>query len=527
MAEHTVYAVASGKGGVGKTTTTVNLGTALAQQGHSVALVDADLGMANLGGYLGVGEEGRTLHEVLAGEAELEAAVYEVQENLAVVPSGISLKGFANVETAALSDAVDALEGAFDYVLLDIGAGLSHDSVLPLALADAVLLVSTPDPLALTDTAKTREVTERLGGAVAGTVITRAKVADGFDVDAVEEQIGIPVLSVVPDDDLVHESAEAGRPIVGVEPDSPVAEAYRGLADIVVEESLANAPVVPEVAEPELELDADPTPEAGSEPDPAPEAESDAGSEPQPASTAEGGADPEPGVQGDPAAEPDAGAAGDPGPDHRQPSGDAEPSPEEPTVGAGESPETHGETGAAAPDADRSTQSGEPPAHDRQPPSEGDQQRPPESGRSAGRDDRSPEPAQGRADEDQQRRAGDERDLVPETETERTAEEIAAAIEDAADEGDDDAALTFEGEPDTDSRPAEDGLRFDETDDGDAGDPAESRPKEGPEEGPPYDGADAAEGVEEPVFAVEGAEPDDDEDEDEDDDGLLSRLFGG
>ncbi|MEF8830601.1 MAG: cell division ATPase MinD, partial [Halobacteriales archaeon] len=245
MPEHTIYAVASGKGGVGKTATTVNLGAALAEQGFSVVLVDADLGMANLGGYLGVGEEGRTLHEVLAGEADVEDAVYEVDDDLAVVPSGISLNGFADVETADLSDIVDALAGVFDYVLLDLGAGLSHDSVLPLALADAVILVSTPRPLALQDTAKTREITERLGGSIAGAVLTRAGSPSDLDVGDAEDQLGIPVLAVVPEDDAVRAGAEAHRPLVGYDPDSPAAAGYRGLAEIVIEESLAKAPVVP------------------------------------------------------------------------------------------------------------------------------------------------------------------------------------------------------------------------------------------------------------------------------------------
>jgi septum site-determining protein MinD len=250
MASHTVYAVASGKGGVGKTATTVNLGASLAEAGYKVALVDTDLGMANLGGFIGVEPE-QTLHEVLAGEATLEEATYEALNGLAVVPSGISLNGFANVETAALADAVDALRDAFDYVLLDLGAGLSHDTVLPLALADAVILVSTPQPLSVQDTAKTREITERLGGRVAGVVLTRAGDAADLDHEDVRERLDLPVLAVIPEDDAVPASAREGQAIVQYDPDSSAVDGYRGLAGIIEDESLADAPVVPEMPGPE------------------------------------------------------------------------------------------------------------------------------------------------------------------------------------------------------------------------------------------------------------------------------------
>jgi septum site-determining protein MinD len=249
MAAHTVYAVASGKGGVGKTTTTVNLGASLAEAGYNVAIVDTDLGMANLGGFIGVEPE-ETLHEVLAGEASLESATYGALNGLAVVPSGISLNGFANVDTTALADAVEALRDAFDYVLLDLGAGLSHDTVLPLALADAVILVSTPQPLSVQDTAKTREITERLGGRVAGVVLTRAGDPADLELDDVRDRLDLPVLAVIPEDQSVAASGRQGKAVLQHDPDSPAVEGYRGLADIIEAESLEDAPVVPEFPEP-------------------------------------------------------------------------------------------------------------------------------------------------------------------------------------------------------------------------------------------------------------------------------------
>ena len=144
-----VYAVASGKGGVGKTTTVANLGTALATAGHDVAVVDCDLAMANLGPALGVDRTGTTLHDVLAGTAPLDAAVHEGPRGLAVVPGATDLAAFARADPDRLSSVLATLRERHDFVLVDTGAGLNTDNVAPLSVADAVLLVSTPDRPAL------------------------------------------------------------------------------------------------------------------------------------------------------------------------------------------------------------------------------------------------------------------------------------------------------------------------------------------------------------------------------------------
>ena len=257
-----VYAVASAKGGVGKTTTTANLGVALAAAGHRVAAVDADVGMPNLGRMLGLSPDGPTLHDVLAGEAGPTAAVYEGPRGLAVVPGTATLDAYAMADPRTLRSLVTALADEYDVVLVDTGAGLSHDTVLPLGLADAVLLVSTPSPDALGDTDRTRQLADRVGVPVAGLLLTR--VDDGaVDVDALVSEFGVDLLDVVPEDPSVEAATAAGDPVVVSDADSPAAAAYRSIAGALA--AAATDDAASDAATDANAVDADGTPESGAE----------------------------------------------------------------------------------------------------------------------------------------------------------------------------------------------------------------------------------------------------------------------
>jgi septum site-determining protein MinD len=224
-------AIASGKGGVGKTTTAVNLGAALVESGHDVVVVDVDLGMANLGAMVGLAQPEATIHDVLAGRAPLEDALHE-GGGLTVLPGSTDLDHFTDADTRTLERVVNTLRSRYDVVLLDVGAGLNRDIAVAIQAADGVLLVTTAELPALTDASKTGELVERLDVPVVGAVFTGTGGGPFDDVESVATALGTTgkVTVSVPADQHVRECVRKGMPVVFEDEAAPAAVAYRRLA---------------------------------------------------------------------------------------------------------------------------------------------------------------------------------------------------------------------------------------------------------------------------------------------------------
>ena len=221
-----VCTIAGGKGGVGKTTTAINIAAALETVGYNTAVVDADLGMANLGEMLGVDYE-QSIHDVLAGSATVSEALTEAQGGMTVIAGEQSLEAFAEADPAKLRKVINTLRETYDVVLVDTGAGLSHETTVPLGLADGILLVTTPDDVAINDTVKTAELAARVDGEIIGTLITR--VNPNTDVPSIAESFDMALLGVTPND----LEATEHEPLVLNAPDSNASDAYTQLAELL------------------------------------------------------------------------------------------------------------------------------------------------------------------------------------------------------------------------------------------------------------------------------------------------------
>ncbi|CBG40534.1 P-loop NTPase [Helicobacter mustelae] len=146
-------AVTSGKGGVGKSTISANLAYTLAKMGYKIGIFDADIGLANLDLILGVRTQKNILH-VLRGEASFDDVIYPVDKNLYLIPgdSGEDILKYAeknNILDSFVNQSV--IFNAFDYVIVDTGAGIAPTTQAFLNASDYVVVVTTPDPSAITD----------------------------------------------------------------------------------------------------------------------------------------------------------------------------------------------------------------------------------------------------------------------------------------------------------------------------------------------------------------------------------------
>lgn len=225
------FAVASGKGGTGKTTTTMALGMSLAES-YDVTVIDADTGMANVLFHAGLADVETTLHEVLAGEADVADAVYS-RFGMDVVPCGTSLSGFQEADPTRLREVVATLAEGTDVILLDSPATLgSRSAVLPIVLADQLVVVVQPTVPSLSDGLKVQEYARAYKTDVAGVLFNRVTEDEAIDdiSDKAAEYFEGEILGTVGEHECVRAARRAGEPLLAHAPDSEPASVYRQVA---------------------------------------------------------------------------------------------------------------------------------------------------------------------------------------------------------------------------------------------------------------------------------------------------------
>jgi len=229
--------IASGKGGVGKTTLTANIGIVLAQQGYSVCLVDADIAMANLSLLLGMQSSPITLQDVLLGEASIEDAMYDGPAGIKFVPSGLSLESYRRVDSDRLEAVIKTIKSRFDFILLDAPAGIEKNVLAALAAGEELLLVTMPESPSIADALKTKTMAERLGIKPIGVIVNFVYGQKGeISVLDIQKVLELPAFGLVPFDPEVRKSfmQEKVSPVVLRVPDSPASKAIRQVASRLV-----------------------------------------------------------------------------------------------------------------------------------------------------------------------------------------------------------------------------------------------------------------------------------------------------
>ena len=217
-----VIVITSGKGGVGKTTTTANVGTGLAMLNKKVIMIDTDIGLRNLDVVMGL--ENRIVYnlvDVVEGNCRLNQALIKQKKysNLCLLPSA-QTRDKDSVSPEQMKALIDELRENFDYVLLDCPAGIEQGFKNAIAGADRAFVVTTPEVSAIRDADRIVGLLEANEMQRIDLIINRIRMdmvkrGDMLKVEDVNEILSLPLIGVVPDDEQIVVSTNQGEPLVG------------------------------------------------------------------------------------------------------------------------------------------------------------------------------------------------------------------------------------------------------------------------------------------------------------------------
>lgn len=245
-----VYGFASGKGGVGKSTIVANLGVALARYKQKTLVVDADIPMPDLGGFLGISEPPITLCEVLAKSKKIQQAIYKGPANLDVIPSSSSLDSFLQADIRLLKKIIMPIKDQYEFILVDTPSGLNNYVLGALKAVEEIFLVVTPDEPSVANALKLKTALELLDLRTKGVILNRIRKkrfgkVHQLSKTEVEMRLGSNVIGAIPEDEEVIKSLGSRKPLMVRKPGSNASKALRTLAKNLIKEVAPSAIVEP------------------------------------------------------------------------------------------------------------------------------------------------------------------------------------------------------------------------------------------------------------------------------------------
>lgn len=227
--------ITSGKGGVGKTTTAINLGAAINSFGKEVIILDANLTTPNIGLHFGAPIVPVSLNHVLSGKAKIMDAIYEHESGTKIIPSSLSVRELRRLNHRKLKEVGKKLRKMADYVIYDCAAGLGEEAFASIEAADELIIVTNPEIPAVTDALKTSKVIEQLGKEVRGVIVARVKGnRTEMPIANIRDMLELPIIGVVPEDKNMQSALVMKDAIVHTHPKSKASRAYREIAAKII-----------------------------------------------------------------------------------------------------------------------------------------------------------------------------------------------------------------------------------------------------------------------------------------------------
>lgn len=219
------------KGGVGKTTTTINLASALVFFGRNVIAIDADLTAPNLSIHLGVPNLPRSIHDALDGKVPLSSCLYFHPSGLRIIPGNIAYESAKSLNLSNFKSILRELDGKAEIVLVDGAPGVSSESNTIIDSVDYVLPITTPDLAAISDARKTIMMAKENHKEVLGIIVNRVRGEEQeIDIPSIEAFLDTQVIGIIPEESSVRTSYSLKGPVLYTHPDTDVAVAYKKIA---------------------------------------------------------------------------------------------------------------------------------------------------------------------------------------------------------------------------------------------------------------------------------------------------------
>lgn len=226
--------VVSGKGGVGKTTTVLNVGAALNAMGKSVVLVDANLEAADLSLYLGGIDYNKTLLDVLNNEARIDEVFIRQQHGIKIIPGPLGRP--ENISLENLKEHIDALKETHDFVIIDISPGTGKHVRDSIKACDEIILVTVPQLPAVTDAKKIMEVACEERIPIKGVIVNAVgRGKDELSSDDIAEFCRVEIIGSIPEDREVCSSVDRLTPVMLMNPKSKAAEKFARISSSIAE----------------------------------------------------------------------------------------------------------------------------------------------------------------------------------------------------------------------------------------------------------------------------------------------------
>jgi septum site-determining protein MinD len=233
-----IIGVVSGKGGVGKTTVSINLGTILAKHHQkNVTLVDCNVTTSHLSLYLGMYYCPVTLNKVLRGENYIEDSVHHHFSGMNIIPASLSLNDLEGIDITELRNSLKGIFNKNDIIILDGSPGLGREAMATIKASDELLYVTNPYVPFIMDVIRCQEVAKEIGAKPLGIVLNMVhKKKHEMTKHEIEELTKLPVISTIPFDTNVHKSLALKMPIALYKPNTAASKELFKLASFLIGE---------------------------------------------------------------------------------------------------------------------------------------------------------------------------------------------------------------------------------------------------------------------------------------------------